>query len=289
LVGIQKRQVTADTSTVLNIINLRSILIVSFLVMIQLTVHASDVLIIDGSTGVKPLVESLAKYYQRANPSTTIVLGTGLNPQERITALLDKEIHIAMASHGIDLKQIKEDGMVVHRIAKMAVVIGVNRSVSVGDISHSALCKIYARETTNWQTLGTANLAIKPFIRPYDEVDSEVVSAHIPCFAELQDIINIPVMKKSGQMAKVIAQTSGAIGMTTLVRVNQSQGKIRALSIEGIAPSTSNLASGAYSLTRNSYLITAFDPSLEVAAFLEYVRSEEGAQVIISNDAVPAF
>lgn len=273
----------------MGVTNIRIVSTLLVLAMFNLSAYASSSLLIDGSTGVKPLVESLAKHYMLANPSAQIQVGTGLNPQSRITALLDKRIHIAMASHGIDLQQIKKKGLVAHKIAQMAVVIGVNHSVNIQGISHSTLCQIYALETTNWRVLGVSDLTIKPFMRPHNEVDAEVVSANIPCFANLQNTIVIPTMEKSGQMAKALSEVAGAIGMTTLVRVSQSMGAIRALSIEGAVPSTANLVSGVYPLTRDSYLITASSPSHTVADFLAYVRSDEGAQVIISNNAVPSI
>ena len=270
----------------LNIIRL--IAITLLLVQFQRVAHATETLFIDGSTGVKPLVESLAQHLEQTSSKIRIDIGSGLKPQDRINALLNDEIHIAMASHGINLQQIEAQGLAVHRIAKMAVVFGVNHSVTLTDISQSELCQIYRLEVVNWQLLGASNLAIKPFIRPYNEVDSEVVSAYIPCFSTVPDTAAIPVMEKSGQMANALGLTEGAIGMTTLVRVTQSLGKIRALSIDGIRPNTGNLISGAYTLTRSSYLITAADPSPKVAAFLTFVRSAEGAQIIIANNAIPA-
>ena len=98
----------------------------------------------------------------------------------------------------------------------------------------------------------------------------------------------VKVMPKSGRMARELASTSGAIGMTTMVRVRRSKGKIKAVSLNGIAPSAENMKNGRYSLTRDAFLVTRAKPSTAVTKFLKFIRSPEGEKVIIENNAAPA-
>lgn len=265
---------------------LLSLLMVFTLVHV-ITVTAHEI-VIDGSTGVKPLVTSLANTYRELQPKIQIEIGAGLDPQARIQALTHKKIEIAMASHGIDSQQISKLGLQVHRIAKIAVVIGVHHSIDVPSISHQQLCDIYSGKINNWKNLGGESGPIIPLVRPKSEVDTEVVIEHVPCFAELHIAADIQVKNKSGQMATALAQTSGAIGMTTLVRVAQSNQHIIPLALNGIPPIPNNLMSGVYPLSREVFLITASQPSPTVEKFLAFVRSELGANIIRANNAVPA-
>ncbi|HTE15311.1 MAG TPA: hypothetical protein VK642_09560 [Burkholderiales bacterium] len=73
--------------------------------------QSAEKIVIDGSTGVTPLVAALAK------------------------ALRDGKIDMAMASHGLKVDDIKRQGMAVHEIAKVAVLFGVNASVSATDLT----------------------------------------------------------------------------------------------------------------------------------------------------------
>ena len=265
----------------------KTILAISVLVLSILNCNASETLMVDGSTGVKPLVQALAEKFKDTEHGFDIEFGDGLKPKARIQALLDGEMQIAMASHGIDVEQIKASGLFVHQIAKMAVVMGVHQSVQIRSLSHQEICDIYSEKTTNWQSLDGANQIIKSYLRPFNEVDTEIVSAYIGCFHEEAISPNITVMAKSGHMAKALAKTPGAIGMTTQVRVGQSKGQIKAISINDVAPSVSNLENGAYPFTRDMFLITDLKPSSKVTAFLAYIFSAEGRQVIIENNAVP--
>ena len=233
------------------------------------------------------MIESLAAAYQTSQRVPRIIIGAGMKPDTRIQALLNGTIDIAMASHGIDIEQINKLGLKVHRIAKVAVVMGVNHNVNVNNLSHQQLCAIYSGETTNWQSLGGTDLLIRPFIRPFNEVDTEVFQAKVGCFSTINVSQGVKTQKKSGQMARAIATTPGAIGMTTLIRVRQSEGRIKALSLDKIQPDTGHLINGMYPLTRDMFLITHGKPEQKVSSFLTFIHSTNGRQNIISNNAIP--
>lgn len=248
-----------------------------------------ETIIIDGSTGVRPLVVALTDRYEaQDNTDVAFEVGDGMNPERRIKALANGDIDIAMASHGIDIDKITKLGLVVYQFAKVAVVIGVNENTSIATISHQDLCDIYNGRFTHWRSLGSNTETITPLIRPHSEVDTEVVMKHIPCFSSLDIAPTIIEFEKSGQMARALAQTPGAIGITTMVRVAQSHGKISALALNGVVPSVDNVLDGSYSLTRNMYLITQAVPTPKITDFLAFLTSDEGKQVIIDNNAVPS-
>lgn len=250
---------------------------------------ASTTIKVDGSTGVKPLIASLAEKYQEKGVAT-ISLGDGLNPTDRIAALKRNDIDIAMASHGIDVQTLTDAGYAVHLIAKVAVVIGVNESVMIDNLSEQELCGIYSGNINNWQTISDthANALISAFIRPFNEVDTEVLVKQVACFSDIKVAPSIKIKKKSGHMAKALATTSASVGMTTLIRVAQSQQRIKALSLNGIAPSSANVSNGHYPLSRDLFLITKETPSSAVKQFLNFIKSSEGAKIIQSNHAAPA-
>lgn len=242
---------------------------------------------VDGSTGVTPLVAALAKAYQERNPAVAIEVGKGLGTKARLQALAEGRIDIAMASHGLDVQDIERQGMAVHEIAKVPVVFAVNTTVPVKALDDSQVCSIYSRQLVNWNELGGPDLPIAPRTRPDSEVDAEVVRARIGCLKGLQMAEGVRTMPKSGDMAKELAATAGAIGMTTMTVVEQSQARIRPLALNGVDPSAENVRSGAYTLTRDSFLVTKGRPVPAVIRFLAFVRSTEGREVIRANGAIP--
>lgn len=244
-------------------------------------------IIIDGSTGVMPVVSTLAEAYEERQPANTVEMGKGLGTRARIQALAEGKIDIALASHGLVLEDLTRQGMMVQEIAKVAVVIGVNAGVTVTNLTDRQVCEIYAGRVTNWQELGGPDLAIIPSTRPDTEVDAEVVRAKLGCMKELQMAKTVKVMPKTADMAQEIAATKGAMGMTTLTVVEQSGGRIKALPLNGVAPDVENVKRNTYTLTRDMFLVTKASPASAVTRFLEFIRSPAGEAIIIANGAVP--
>lgn len=243
--------------------------------------------VIDGSTGVMPLAAALVEAFQERNPGIAIEMGQGLGTKARVQALAEGRIDVALASHGLNPEELARQGMSAHEIARTAVVFAVNASVPVSNLTEQEVCDVYAGRTSSWKALGGPGMEIAPRTRPDSEVDAEVVRANIQCLTDLQMPATIKVMPKTGDMAKELSETAGAIGMTTLTVVEQSQGKIRALSINGIAPSPENVERGAYPLVRKSFFVTKATPPPPVAKFLQFVRGPEGERVIRANGAIP--
>lgn len=261
--------------------------LLTFSTAISAHAQSPDKISIDGSTGVAPLVAALAKAYQGQNVVASIEIGNGLGTKARIQALNDGKIDIAMASHGLNVAQIEKLGMVVHEIAKVAVVFGVNASVSMGSFTNAQICDIYAGKVTNWKELGGADLAIVPMTRPESEVDTEVVREKIPCLTKLQMPESVKVMPKTAEMAQALAVTTGAIGMTTMTVVEQRNGQVKVTSLQGIAPTAENVQRQTYKLTRDSFLVVKALPSPAVSQFLDFIRSATGIKTVIANGAVP--
>jgi phosphate transport system substrate-binding protein len=202
-----------------------------------------------------------------------------------VQALEEGTIHIALASHGLVPEELSRRGMTVHQIAKVAVVFGVNASVPVTDLAEAQICDIYAGRVTSWRAFGGPDLAIAPRTRPDSEVDTEVVREKIACLKDLKMPEVVRVMPRSGDMARELAATAGAIGMTTATVVEQGRGQIKAVSLNGIIPSADSVSRGSYRLTRDSFLVTKATQPPAVARFIEFVRSSAGAAVIAANGA----
>jgi phosphate transport system substrate-binding protein len=247
----------------------------------------ADTLRIDGSTGVRPLVVALAEAFEKNYPLIRIEIGEGMSTGRRIEALEKEEIDIAMASHGIDVQSFTRRGLQVHWFAKMAVVFGVHQSVELTDLSEEQICGIYRGQYRNWEVLGGPDLPILALSRPASEVDTEIFIEQMSCFQDFSDRDHLVWIEKSGPLARELAQRSGAIGMTTPVRVGQSKGAIKVLALDGIAPTARNLRRGKYPYARNSYLITKGLPSPALKRFLMFVNSRSGRRVILRQNAVP--
>ncbi len=268
---------------------MKNILIFSLLFFLACQKQEVQTIRIDGSNGVKPLVQELAEAFMHYETEFEVLVGEGMGTSQRIVALKNDSIDMAMASHGLDVQALESEGFQVIRFAQMPVVFAVHETVTVNDLSDQQICSIYSGKLRNWQEVGGPDLPIKAFTRPFNEVDAEVVLEHLPCFSQISLDSTVQLKEKSGELARALAATPGSIGMTTLTRVNQSEGAFKAIALNGELPVLANIRDKKYLLLRNSFLVAKEEPSGAVKAFLEYVKGRRGIQVILHNDAIPVF
>jgi phosphate transport system substrate-binding protein len=254
---------------------------------VNVCAQGAEKVLLDGSTGVMPLASALATAFQAKNPGAAFEFGKGLGTKVRFQALADGKIDVALASHGLRVDELTKQGMVVHEIARIAVVFGVNETVPVSNLTGRQVCDIYSGKVTNWKVLGGPDLEIAVRTRPESEVDTEVVRDGIGCLKDLKMSENVKVMPKSGDMAKELAAVPGAIGMTSMTVVEQSKGQVKAASLDGVAPGADNVKRKAYTLIRESFFVTRGSPSATVTRFIEFTLGAQGNAVIAANGAVP--
>jgi phosphate transport system substrate-binding protein len=249
--------------------------------------QGSEKIVIDGSSGVMPLASALAKAFQARNPGVSVDFGKGMSPKARLEALGQGKIDIALASHGLDTAAISRQSMSAHEIARSAVVFAVNAGVPVANLTAQQICDVYSGQTTNWRSLGGPDLAIAARTRPDSETDAEVVRAGIKCLQGLRMPDAVRVMSRAGDMAKELAETPGSVGMTSMTVVEQSQGRVRSVTIDGVSPSAENVEGKRYGLVRQAFFVTKSPPPPAVGRFLNFVSSAEGDKVIRANGAIP--
>lgn len=250
-------------------------------------VVAPDTVRVDGSPALAPLVRALGDAYRAQHPNSVVVVGGGLGSRERIEAVRDGRIDIALASQ-VTTSELAAQRLVAHEVAKSAVLFAVHASVPVTSLATSQICDAYGGRVTNWRELGGPDLPLAVRTRPPAEVDAAVVLAGIGCFRTASAAGVARSIERPEEMAAELASVPGALGMTSMPFVNQAGGRIRALALDGVAPDAERVRRGDYPLTRSAFFVTAASPSAPAARFVAFVRSAAGAQVIHATGAVSA-
>ena len=257
------------------------------LALVVLPAWGEEKIVLDGSSGMLPLATALATAYQQRASNPQIEIGKGLGTGARLQALAEGKIQIALASHGIKPEDIQKGNLRVIDVAKGAIVFAVNASVPLTNITEAQVCDIYSGKVWSWQPLGGPDSAIAVLTRPPTEVDPEVIRSKVSCFKELKEAETAQMMARGGDMAKGLADTPYAIGMTSMTVVEQSGGKVRALALNGGAPTPEHVKSGRYFLTRDFFFVIKEEPTPSIKKFLDFVLSPDGDRVILANGAVP--
>jgi phosphate transport system substrate-binding protein len=131
--------------------SLISPLLILLLALWVLPTWAAEKIVLDGSSGMLPLARALAKSFQEKFSDPQVDLGKGLGTGERLRALAEGKIQIALASHGISPEDIQKGNLKVIEAAKGAIVFGVNATVPLTNITEQQVCDIYSGKLKSWR------------------------------------------------------------------------------------------------------------------------------------------
>jgi phosphate transport system substrate-binding protein len=254
-----------------------------------LCAQAQGKLTLDGSTTVGPIAKAFAEYYMRQNPGTTITVsesGSGNGAK----ALLNGTCDIANLSR--DLKDTERKAMlanwvkpVEHVIAHDALPIIVHPSNKVKGLTIDQIKLIYTGKITNWKDVGGSDLAIVVISRDTNsgtfESFKELVLGKEAKICEGTEYVG-----SNGATRQRVQVTKGAIGYAGLGFVDAT---VKALEINGIAPSVETVRNKTYPIARDLYMFTNGEPKANSlsARFLALSQSEKGKEIVGEIGFVP--
>jgi phosphate transport system substrate-binding protein len=91
------------------------------------------------------------------------------------------------------------------------------------------------------------------------------------------------VQDSNGAVREIVADDPDAIGYISFGLVDE---RVRALALDGVAPSMPSIRLGTYPVTRKFLFLTLREPAGRVKEFIDYVLSPEGQQVLVEEGLV---
>ena len=256
-----------------------SVSLLIFLSNIGDTFAARSTIIIKGSTTVLPIAQIAAEVFMNRNPDVDISVqggGSGVG----IASIIDGTCDIADSSRpikGKELKKAKIKGinLKANVIAIDGIAVIVHLSNKVNGISKNKIKDIYTGKISNWAELGGANKKIVVVSR---DTASGTFEAFNKLVLDEEKVRPDALMQTSNQaVATVVARTPGAIGY---VGLGYLSAKVKAIAIDGVAPSKEAVRSGKYPLARSLFMYTNEEPEGLVKDFINFILSEEGQKLV---------
>lgn len=243
-------------------------------------------LVIQGSTTVFPITQRCAEVFMQRHPQADISVrggGSGVG----IAALIDGICDVAQSSRPMKKKEIikaNEKGIKPEPfvIAMDGLSVIVHPSNPVSQLTLSQIKDIYTGKISNWNQLGGKNQEIVVISR-------DVASGTYESFSEL-------VLKKERVRADALLQASNAAVFSVVKRTEGAIGyvgfgylspEVKALTIDGVAPSTETVLKGTYPLARPLFMYTNGVPKGLAKDFIDFVLSEEGQKIVKEQGFIP--
>ena len=228
-----------------------------------------------GSTSMQKLCEAMIESFEEAYPDITVTAeytGSGAG----LEALAGGKTDIGNASRSLKDGE-KQSGAVENIVAIDGIAVITHKDSVVSDLTAQQLTDIYTGKITNWKDLGGADEAIVVLGR-------EAGSGTRGAFEELLKIEDqcayAQELDSTGGVLAKVAATPGSIGYVSLDVVDDT---VKALSLDGVAPTEENIVAGSYKLSRPfvmATLGTIEEQNDLVKTWFNYVQSDEGQAVI---------
>ncbi len=237
-----------------------------------------------GSTTVLPIAEECARVFMENNPGSRIYVSGG-GSSHGVKAVADGTVNIGDASRDMkDSERVSYPDLVTHAIAKDGVAIAVHPESQVTDLTMQELRGIYTGKITNWKDLGGEDAEIMV-------VSREEGSGTRDCFEQAvlaptkEEITDHAIIQDSnGKTRTTVAGNKHAIGFLSLGYVNSD---IRAVRLDGTAPTVENILNGGYAISRTLWMITKGEPDADEQAFLGFVLSGDGQRIVSEVHFIP--
>ena len=233
--------------------------------------RATQDVIVSGSTTILPIAEESAKAYMDEHPETKVLV-SGMGSSAGIEAVSAGTADIGTSSR--DLKPEEASlGLVDTPIAYDGIAVIVSPENPVTGLTKAQLKAIFAGEITNWREVGGADRVI-------DIVNRDEASGTREAFKKIVmgDLAFDPraaVLPGTGQVRDVVARAPGAIGYISagFVSPRFTDVKVKALKVDGVAPTEKNIGSSAYPIGRILHFFTKGAPTGPTKEYIDYVLS----------------
>jgi len=224
-------------------------------------------IVVSGSTTVMPIAEQAAEQFMAAHKGKSVLV-SGMGSSAGIEA-----VSMGTAQIGTSSRDLKDDelkiGLSDIPIAHDGIAVIVNPANPVKNLSSAQLRAIFAGDITNWKELGGPDLEIERINRDEASGTREAFSKIVMGTASFNT--NSVVLPGTGQVREVVGRTKGAIGYISVGFVTAD---VKALSVDGVAPTVANVTSKKYPIARELHFFIKGTPTGLTKEYIDYVLSD---------------
>lgn len=232
-----------------------------------------------GSTSVQPLAELMATAFTQKHPKVTInISGGGSSAGVKATAA--GTVILGAASRDI---KISEADIIPICIARDGVAIVVNQANPLADVTIEQVAKIYAGEITNWKEVGGDDAPITVVSREEGSGTREVFEEYVTGRYNKKIKPDALFFDSNGAVRSKVTAEKNSIGYVSFGYI----AGLKALTVNGIAPTIENGQNGKYPIVRRLYFLSKSTPTGAVREFIEFCRSPEGQKIAQDEGYIP--
>lgn len=236
---------------------------------------------IAGGTAHIPVMKEAAKRIMKVNPEIRITV-TGGGSGAGVKQVGEGLVAIGNTGRPLKEKEVAQYGLETFPFAIDGVAVVVNPANTVSELTRAQAADIYAGKITDWAEVGGKPGKINVFGREDGSGTREVFTDKVLKKGPLAASTN--VVNSNGAMKTAVAQDPRAIGYVGIGHIDSS---VKAPVLDGMTASQENAANGTYTVVRDLFMNTKGKPTGLTKAFIDYIYSAEGAEIIAKSGYIP--
>lgn len=244
-------------------------------------------LTVSGSSTVLPITQECATNFMLIHENVQISVSGG-GSGHGIKAAGSGEVDIGEASRNIkETEFLSYPNLVAFSVGKDSVAIVINPDNPLAgnlDITLEQASRIFSGNITYWSELGGADHEIEVYTREEGSGTREVFQNYVLKPYERTMSGSATVKPSNGEMRASVSNNEYGIAYISLGYVDSS---VNTVLIDGVEATIENVNSGEYPLTRILWMFTNGMPDLLERAFIGYMQSSDGQEVVEDLGYIP--
>lgn len=259
------------------------------------SLDARSILRVNGSTTVNPIAAEAAEVL-RDELGVEIHVDTQGGSSGGIALLGEGRIDIGMSSKPLtdeDRRRYPDARFVAHRVGEDAVALVVSADVwngGVRSLSRESMRGIYEGRITDWSEVGGPEQRIVFFNKEPGRGTWEVFADWLYGDADDAPSVSFPEVGGNEETRNKVGGTRGAMAPLSYAWADGKE--VFALALETrdgvITPTPESIGSSDYPMSRPLFLITDGDPVGDVKAFIDFVGSPLGRDIVRRHGYLPS-
>ena len=229
---------------------------------------------IAGGTAHIPVMKEAARQIMEANPDVRITVaggGSGVGVQKVGEGI----VQIGNTGRALKPAEVEKYGLVSFPFAIDGVAVAVNPANKVAGLTKAQIKDIFSGKIANWKEVGGADAPISLYVREDGSGTRETFEER--ALDKGASSAGANVVNSNGAMKTAIGQDPNAVGYVGIGHLDKS---IKGVSVDGMAPSQENAASGQYTVTRLLYMNTKGEPQGITKGFVDYIFTPAGQEIV---------
>ncbi len=267
---------TANPSPLLNYFRLSCLGLLLCLCPLSAWGEVSGGLTIVGNGPELPVIESLARAFEKANPRAyvDVVWDDHSKPVELVKAGQAQVAVTGTEAEGLAATQIAWDG----------IGILVHFSNSTKEVTSQQVADIFSGKVKEWSEVGGPEAKILLIDRPKNQNIRDAFESRLGIAGKIPENANI--IAKDEKVVKTVVGTLPPRSAVAYISLNQglavvSSGvAVRLLAVDKVEPEEPTVKDGRYPLRRPVLLVSKQEPNPLVEAFTQFALSPPGRDII---------